>query len=201
MSRLTHRFEPTTVPHPLVRMKACSTTGFRPASRGCWRSTSRLPTTTSCRVPRAVARLEAFTDLAKIQINRRGRQLAEQGDRSSDHVLLDEARLTGNDAKATDGRDRVCETLPEFEEALAAGACTGGHLDALAHHTKGLTDGTLTRTARSGSRSVASITSSGSPGTARRCWRTSSRCARHTTIWSTKAGGTSPSTPIGRSPG
>lgn len=89
---------------------------------------------------RSVARLQAFVDHAKVQINRRTRQLAAGGDRSSDHVLLDEGRLSGRDAKTNEGRDRVCETLPEFESALAAGDCTAGHLDALAHHTKDLND-------------------------------------------------------------
>lgn len=89
---------------------------------------------------RATARLQTFVDHANLQISRRGRRLAEQGDRTSDHVLIDEGRLTGKDAKASDQRDRVCESLPQFEDALANGECTGGHLDALAHHTKGLTD-------------------------------------------------------------
>ena len=89
---------------------------------------------------RAVARLQAFVDHAKVQIARRGRQLAEQGDTSSVHALIDEGRCTGTDAKHTNGRDRVCGDLPEFEDALASGAVTGAHLDALAHHTKSLTD-------------------------------------------------------------
>jgi hypothetical protein len=89
---------------------------------------------------RAVARLQAFVDLAKVQINRRGRQLAETGDTSSAHALIDEARCTGNDAKTTGGRDQVCATLPEFESALAEGAVTGAHLDALHQHTKDLSD-------------------------------------------------------------
>jgi hypothetical protein len=91
-------------------------------------------------VSKAVARIQAFVDLAKVQIARRGRELADQGDTSSAHALIDEGRCTGNDAKATNGRDRVCATLPEFEEALAAGVVTGAHLDALHHHTKHLTD-------------------------------------------------------------
>ena len=89
---------------------------------------------------RAVARLQSFVDLAKVQIARRGRQLAAEGDTSSTHTLIDEGRCTGTDAKHTNGRDRVCGDLPEFEEALATGAVTGAHLDALAHHTKSLTD-------------------------------------------------------------
>lgn len=89
---------------------------------------------------RAAARLRAFVDLADVQINRRTRQLATEGDRSSDHVLIDEGRLSGKDAKSTDERDRVCETLPQFEDALANGDCTADHLDSLARHTKDLTD-------------------------------------------------------------
>src|SRR5688572_24040248 len=89
---------------------------------------------------KAVARLQAFVDHAKVQIARRGRELAEQGDTSSAHALLDEGRCTGNDARATNGRDQVCGTLPEFEAALAEGAVTGAHLDALHQHTKNLSD-------------------------------------------------------------
>src|SRR5680860_399197 len=89
---------------------------------------------------RAVARLQSFVDHAKVQIVRRGRQLADEGDSSSAHTLIDEGRCTGTDAKHTNGRDRVCGDLPDFEDALASGAVTGAHLDALAHHTNSLTD-------------------------------------------------------------
>ncbi len=89
---------------------------------------------------RAVARLQSFVDHAKVQIARRGRQLGDEGDTSSAHTLIDEGRCTGTDVKSTNGRDRVCGDLPDFEAALASGAVTGAHLDALAHHTKSLTD-------------------------------------------------------------
>ncbi len=89
---------------------------------------------------RAVARLQSFVDHAKVQIARRGRQLAGEGDTSSAHTLIDEGRCTGRDVKNTNGRDRVCGDLPDFAAALASGAVTGAHLDALAHHTKSLTD-------------------------------------------------------------
>ena len=89
---------------------------------------------------RAVARLQSFVDHAEVQIARRGRQLADEGDSSSAHTLIDEGRCTGTDARHTDGRDRVCGDLPDFEDALASGAVTGAHLDALAHHSKSLTD-------------------------------------------------------------
>ena len=89
---------------------------------------------------RAVARLSSFVDLAKVQIARRGRELAEQGDSSSVHALIDDAGCTGRDVHATNGRDRVCGTVPGFEEALAAGDVSGAHLDSLAQHTTGLSD-------------------------------------------------------------
>jgi hypothetical protein len=88
----------------------------------------------------AMARLQAFVDLAKVQIARRGRELAEAGDTGAAHALIDEGRCTGSDARATNGRDQVCATLPEFEQALADGAVTGAHLEALHQHTKNLTD-------------------------------------------------------------
>ena len=89
---------------------------------------------------RAVARLQSFTDLAKVQISRRTRQLSDDGDTNAHHVLIEEGRLSGKDAKNSDERDRVCEELPEFEDALADGRCTAGHVDAVATHTKDLTD-------------------------------------------------------------
>ena len=89
---------------------------------------------------RAVARVQSFVDLAKVQISRRTRQLSDQGDTNANHVLVEEGRLSGKDAKNSDERDRVCEELPGFEDALADGRCTADHIDALAHHARGLTD-------------------------------------------------------------
>jgi hypothetical protein len=88
----------------------------------------------------AVARLQSFVDLAKVQIARRGRQLAAAGDTSSAHVLIDEGRCTGADTKTANERDRVCGQVSGFETALASGEVTGAHIDSLAHHTKNLTD-------------------------------------------------------------
>jgi hypothetical protein len=85
--------------------------------------------------------LRAFADYADVRINRRSNELAAQGAADSGaHVLLDEGRLTGREAQATGGRDRVCSEMPQFDDALAAGACTAGHLDALAKLTTDLTD-------------------------------------------------------------
>ncbi len=85
--------------------------------------------------------MRAFVDYVDVRINRRSTQLAAAGVADTGaHVLLDEGRLTGRDAQATGGRDRVCTELPEFDDALATGACTAGHVDALANLTKNLTD-------------------------------------------------------------
>lgn len=89
---------------------------------------------------RSAARVQAFVDTAKLQIGRRSRQLAGEGDTTSEHVLIDEGRLSGRDSKANGERERVCEELPAFEEALASGGCTAAHLDALARHTRDLSD-------------------------------------------------------------
>ena len=87
------------------------------------------------------SQLRAFADYVDVRINRRSNELAAEGaDDAGTHALIDEGRLTGKDAKATDGRDRVCTDLPQFDEALANGACTAGHVDVMANLTKGLSD-------------------------------------------------------------
>ena len=90
---------------------------------------------------RRSATLRAFADYVDVRINRRSTQLAAEGAADTGaHVLLDEGRLTGRDALATGGRDRVCTEMPGFDDALATGVCTAGHVDALANLTKNLTD-------------------------------------------------------------
>ena len=90
---------------------------------------------------RRSATLRAFADYVDVRINRRSNELAAQGAADSGaHVLLDEGRLTGREALATGGRDRVCIEMPKFDDALATGACTAGHVDAVASLTKDLSD-------------------------------------------------------------
>ncbi len=85
--------------------------------------------------------LRAFADYVDVRINRRSVELAAAGAADTGtHALIDEGRLSGKEAEATGGRDRVCTELPQFDDALAEGACTAGHIDSLAHHTKNLTD-------------------------------------------------------------
>ena len=85
--------------------------------------------------------LRAFADYVDVRINRRSNELAAQGAADTGaHVLLDEGRLTGREAQATRGRDRVCTEMPQFDDALAAGTCTAGHVDVLAKLTNHLSD-------------------------------------------------------------
>ncbi|MEO6652795.1 MAG: HNH endonuclease [Ilumatobacteraceae bacterium] len=85
--------------------------------------------------------LRAFADYVDVRINRRSNQLAAGGAGDTGaHALIDDGRLSGRDAKATGGRDRVCTDLPQFDDALASGACTAGHVDVLANLTRDLTD-------------------------------------------------------------
>jgi hypothetical protein len=53
---------------------------------------------------------------------------------------MDEGRRSGREAKATEQREELCTEFPSLEDALATGACSTDHLDALHRLTKGLTD-------------------------------------------------------------
>lgn len=87
------------------------------------------------------AALRAFADYVDVRVTRRSGELAVAGaSDTGSHALIDEGRLSGRQAKATGGRDRVCSEMPQFDDALAAGTCTSGHIDALVHLTKGLSD-------------------------------------------------------------
>jgi hypothetical protein len=92
-------------------------------------------------ISRRSATLRNFANYVDVRVNRRSQQLAAEGEAPpAGGVLIDEGRLTGKEAKATGERDRVCTEMPAFEDALASGACTAGHVDALAGLTKDLTD-------------------------------------------------------------
>ena len=42
------------------------------------------------------------------------------------------------DARTADDREQVCSNLPNFEDALAAGAVSAGHVDAIAAAVRGM---------------------------------------------------------------
>jgi len=52
--------------------------------------------------------------------------------------LAAHGRQSGKDARDGDERERVCTSLPNFEEALGAGSVSAGHVDAIAHATRGM---------------------------------------------------------------
>jgi hypothetical protein len=55
-------------------------------------------------------------------------------------TLSRHGRQSGKDAAAANEREIVCTSLPAFEEALADGSVSAGHLDALAAATRNLDD-------------------------------------------------------------
>jgi hypothetical protein len=92
-------------------------------------------------ISRRSATLRSFADYVDVRVSRRSSSLAAEGAAApAGAVLIDEGRLSGRDAKATGERDRVCTEMPGFEDALASGACSAGHLDSIARQTKDLTD-------------------------------------------------------------
>ncbi len=92
-------------------------------------------------ITRDSAVLRNFSSYVDVRAARRAKVLAAEGSLPpAGGVLIDEGRLTGRDAKAAGERDRVCTELSAFEDALASGSCTAGHVDALAGLTKDLTD-------------------------------------------------------------
>lgn len=92
-------------------------------------------------IARHSSTLRAFADYVDVRVNRRSNQLATDGeDDTGTHALIDDGRLSGKDAKATGGRDRVCSDMPQFDDALASGTCTAGHIDVMAALTRDLND-------------------------------------------------------------
>jgi hypothetical protein len=85
--------------------------------------------------------LRSFTDACDIRIARRSRQLAAKGSSEpSEAVLAQGGRRPAREARAAAAREKACDQLPCFEDALAAGTVSTGHVDALAAATHGLDD-------------------------------------------------------------
>jgi hypothetical protein len=82
-----------------------------------------------------------WVQAANVRLARRLRALEAAGEsESASHALMDEGRRSGREAKATEQREEVCNEFPPLEDALATGACSTDHLDALHRLTKGLSD-------------------------------------------------------------
>jgi hypothetical protein len=84
-------------------------------------------------VTKHIAQLTSWVDSVKVRVTRRQRALAEQG-RAEQPVdlLAREGGQSSRDARTADDREQVCSNLPNFEAALANGAVSAGHVDAIA---------------------------------------------------------------------
>ena len=83
----------------------------------------------------------AVTDAVEVRVARRARELAAAGQsESACEVLRDGGRRAAKDAGAAARREETCGRWQTFEPALAAGAVSAAHVDALANATAGLSD-------------------------------------------------------------
>jgi hypothetical protein len=89
-----------------------------------------------------VAELKAWCDARQVRATRRQRALAAEG-RATDprHSLSRHGRQSSKEAQATSEREAICGAMPGFEEALAEGAVSAGHVDAIAAATRSLDEG------------------------------------------------------------
>jgi HNH endonuclease len=80
-----------------------------------------------------------WCDSLQVRITRRQRALADQGrgEQPAD-LLAREGGQSSRDARAADDREQVCSNLPNFEDALAAGDVSAGHVDAIAAVVRGM---------------------------------------------------------------
>ncbi len=75
----------------------------------------------------------------EVRVTRRTKQLASEGRcESAPGLLADRGRLSSKDAHAASDRETICGAMPSFEDALAAGDVTAGHVDAIAAATRNL---------------------------------------------------------------
>ena len=58
------------------------------------------------------------------------------------------------DARTADDRERVCTALPSFEDALASGPVSAGHVDAIAGAIRNLDEATTAEFVALGAESV-----------------------------------------------
>ena len=86
-----------------------------------------------------VAELRAWCDAREVRATRAQRRLADEG-RAADpaNSLAKSGRQSSKDAKTAAERETVCTAMPGFEDALADGAVSSGHVDAVASATKHL---------------------------------------------------------------
>ena len=87
------------------------------------------------------ARVRGWVDAIDVAVARRVASDATPGvDASPAEVLGRCGRRSRKEAKAAADRAAVCDQLPSFEDALADGTVSAGHVDALANATRNLDD-------------------------------------------------------------
>jgi hypothetical protein len=90
-----------------------------------------------------IAQLTSWIDSVRVRVTRRQRELADEGrGEAPTNLLTREGRQSGKEAKAADARERVCTALPNFEDALATGSVSAGHVDAIAGAIRNLDEAT-----------------------------------------------------------
>jgi len=93
---------------------------------------------------RQIAAHKAWCEALQVRTTRRQRQLANEGRSESPRdILTHHGGQSAKDARTIDERERVCSTLPGFEDALADGTVAAGHVDAIAAATRNLDEPSL----------------------------------------------------------
>ena len=92
-------------------------------------------------VVKLAQRVRGWVDAVDVAIARRSKELAAEGrSESAAEVLTGYGRRSSRETKAVSDRSEVCEQMPGFENALADGVVSAGHVDAVANAAKGLDD-------------------------------------------------------------
>ena len=86
-----------------------------------------------------IAQLKSWCDSLQVRATRRQRELAAEG-RADDprNTLSRHGRNSSKDAQAANQREAVCTSMPGFEDALATGVISAGHVDAITNATRNL---------------------------------------------------------------
>ena len=88
-----------------------------------------------------LGRVRGWCAAAEVRVSRRTRQLAAEGrSEPAAGLLTDGGRNSSKDAQAASERETICGAMPSFEDALAAGAVSAAHVDAIAAATRNLND-------------------------------------------------------------
>ncbi len=88
-----------------------------------------------------LGRVRSWCAAAEVRVSRRTRQLAAEGrSESAAGLLADGGRNSSKDAHTASERETICGVMPSFEDALAAGAVSAAHVDAMAAATRNLND-------------------------------------------------------------